>query len=160
MNLLEAEVNKKNYIKVLCACIVFVIIIFVLNYVSLLSCKSFALENDTVEADIGEADMNVNIDILAHEGSKVEIVGWAYREDEEIRSINSNYVLKNRENGNMYIVRTRHEKNLNVPEVYSRAGLHSRFLTGNLNSGTYDIYVLYKNNDNNILAKTGVHVDI
>lgn len=159
MNLLELEVNQKNYIKILCVCIILVIVIVALNYISLLSCKKFVLESDTVIADVGEEDMNVHIDILAHEENKVEIVGWAYKVDEEIRTINSIYILKNRGTGDLYSVRTRHEKNLNVPEVYSRAGLHSRFIT-NLDSGTYDIYVLYKNNDNNVLAKTGVHIDI
>ena len=60
----------------------------------------------------------------------------------------------------MYKVRTRYEENLNVPLEYRNAGLHSRFLSYGLANGTYDIYVLYKNNDNNILANTGIHLDI
>lgn len=160
MKLLEAEVNQKSYIKVLCVCILFVIILLILNFSSLLFLKEFTLEEGTAVCDVGEGKMNVHIDSLTPSGKKVEIVGWAYKEDEEIRSINSSYVLKNRETGSMHLAQTRHETNLNVPQVYSRAGLHTRFLTGNLKSGTYDIYVLYKNNENNVLAKTGVHIDI
>lgn len=160
MKLLDLEVNQKNYIKVLVFCILLVLIILVCYYVSLLTYKELVLDENTSIADITELEMNVNIDILERQGSKVEIAGWAYKENEKIKTINSNYVLKNQENGKMYILRTRHEDNINVPEEYKISGLHTRFILGNLENGRYDIYVLYKNNDNNILAKTGVYLDV
>lgn len=160
MKLLDLEVNQKGYIKILCFCILIVLLILVMYYVSLLTYKPFTLENDTVVADINKENMNVHIDILEKQGNKVEIAGWAYKEEEKIKTINSNYVLKNQETGKMYILRTRHEDNINVPEKYKISGLHSRFILGNLESGRYDIYVLYKNNNNNILAKTGVYLDV
>lgn len=160
MKLLDLEVNQKNYIKVLVFCIVIVLIILVIYYISLLTYKPFTLEEETIIADINEQDMNVHIDILEKEGNKVEIAGWAYKENENIKTINSNYVLKNQETGKMYILRTRYEENINVPEEYKISGIHSRFILGNLSNGRYDIYVLYKNNDNNILAKTGVYLDV
>lgn len=160
MKLLDLEVNEKSYIKILSALILVVIVILVIYYISLLTIKPFTLEEDTVIADIEEQDMNVHIDILEKQGKKVEITGWAYKENEKIKTINSNYVLKNQETGKMYILRTRYENNINVPEEYEISGLHSRFILGNLESGRYDIFVLYKNNNNNIFAKTGVHLDI
>lgn len=160
MKLLDLEVNQKNYIKVLCACILIVLIILICYYVSLLTYKPFTLDENTSVADINEQDMSVHIDILERQGKKVEIAGWAYKENEKIKTINSSYVLKNQETDEMYILRTRHEENINVPEEYKISGLHSRFILGNLANGRYDIYVLYKNNDNNILAKTGVYLDV
>lgn len=160
MKLLELEINNKSYVKILCTCIISVIILIVLSYISLLKYEKYVLEDDTIVADIGQEDMNVHIDILEPQGNKVEIVGWAYKEDEEIKTINSNYILKNKDTGNMYKVRTRYEENYNVPIEYRISGIHSRFLVGNMPKGTYDIYVLYKNNDNNILANTGIHLDI
>ena len=159
MKLLELEVDKKSYIKILCACILFVIILLVLTYISLLKYEKLTLDQDTIIANIGEENMSVHVDSLEHQGNKVEIVGWAYKENEETKTINSNYVLKNKETGEMYKVRTRYQENLNVPLEYRNAGLHSRFLSYGLSSGTYDIYVLYRNNDNNILANTGIHLD-
>ncbi len=160
MNLLNLEVNQKRYIKILCICILLVFIIIVVYYASLLTYKPFNLEEGTVIADINEQDMNVHIDILEKQSSKVEIAGWAYKEGENIKTINSNYVLCNEETGKMYILRTRYEKNINVPEKYKLSGLHSRFIIGNLPTGRYDIYVFYKNNNNNILAKTGIYLDV
>lgn len=160
MDLLDVEINKKNYIKILCACIIIVFIIIAIYYITLLTYSSYTLEDGTIVADINEQDMNVRVEVLEKQGIKVEIAGWAYKEDEEIKTINSHYVLKNQETGKMYILRTRYEENENVPEVYKKSGLHSRFILGPLANGRYDIYVLYKNNDNNILAKTGIYLDI
>lgn len=160
MKLLDLEVNQKNYIKILVFCILIVLIILIGYYISLLTYKPLVLDEATSIADINEQEMNVHIDILERQGKKVELAGWAYKENEKIKTINSNYVLKNQETGKMYILRTRYEENINVPEEYKISGLHSRFLLGSLSNGRYDIYVLYKNNDNNILAKTGVYLDV
>ncbi len=160
MKLLELEVNQKNYIKILCVCIILVVIILALYYASLLSYKSYELEDETIIADIGQENMSVHIDSMDYQNGKGEIVGWAYKEEENIRTINCSFVLKNEENGKMYILRTRHEENLNVPEEYSVSGIHTRFIAKNMQNGRYDVYVLYKNNNNNILAKTGIYLDI
>lgn len=161
MDLLNLEVNKKGYVKILCAFIFIVFIIIVAFYISFLTYKSFTLEENTIVADINEENMNVHIDVLENNGTTVEIAGWAYKENEKIKTINCSYVLKNQETGEMYILRTRHEENTNVPEDYEISGIHARFIIGNLASGRYDIYVLYKNNGtNNILAKTGIYLDV
>lgn len=160
MNLLNLEVNKRNYIKVLCACILIVCIILVFYYISLLTYKDFELEEGTKIVDIDAPNISVHIDVLEKSGNKVEIAGWAYKKNEKIKTINSSYVLKNQETGDMVILRTRHEDNVNVPEEYKISGMHSRAIIATLPAGRYDIYVLYKNNQNNILAKTGVYLDV
>lgn len=161
MKLLELEVNQKSYIKILCLCILVVIIIMVSYYASLLSYEKFTLEEDTIIADIGEHEMSVHIDSLTPPGTRnAEMYGWAYKEGETIETINCNYVLKHQETGEMLKLRTRYEGNTNVPKEYYNSGIHTRFLTSGLKSGRYDIYVLYKNNENNILAKTGIYLDI
>ena len=82
MKLLELEVDKKSYIKILCVFILFIIILLVLTYTSLLKYEKITLDQDIIIANIGEEDMSVHIDILEHQGNKVEIVGWAYKENE------------------------------------------------------------------------------
>lgn len=160
MKLLELEVNQKSYIKILCACVILVVMILAIYYVSLLSYKPFELEDETTVADIGMENMSVHIDSMDYQNGKGEIVGWAYKENEKIKTINCSYVLKNQETDQMYILRTRHEENLNVPEEYLVSGMHTRFIAKNMTNGRYDVYVLYKNNNNNILAKTGIYLDI
>lgn len=160
MKLLELEVNQKSYITILCVCAILVVIMLAIYYVSLLSYKSFKLEEETKIADIGEESMSVHIDSMDYQNGKGEIVGWAYKQGEKIKTINCSYVLKNTENEDMYILRTRHEKNLNVPEEYQVSGIHTRFIATKMPKGRYDVYVIYKNNNNNIFAKTGIYIDI
>lgn len=160
MKLLELEVNKKSYIAILTIFIVLVVIILGGYYFSLLTYKPFKLEAETKIADIGEENMSVHIDSMDYQNGKGEIVGWAYKEGEKIKTINCSYVLKNIENEDMYILRTRHEKNLNVPEEYQVSGIHTRFIATKMPKGRYDVYVIYKNNNNNIFAKTGIYIDI
>lgn len=160
MKLLDVEVNQKNYIKILSVCIIAVVAILIFYYASLLTYKNYTLEEDTIIANINEEEMNVHIDILEPQGIMGEIAGWAYKENEKIKTIDCNYVLKNSETGKLYKLRTRHEENINVPKEYSISGIHTRFITKGLAKGRYEIYVLYKNNNNNILANTGVHLDI
>ncbi len=160
MKLLELENDKKNYIKILCVCIILVCTMLAVYYVSLLSYRTFKLEDETIIADIGEQDMNVHIDSMSYQNGKGEIVGWAYKEGEKIKTINCSFVLKSVEKDDMYILRTRHEENFNVPEQYRISGIHTRFFAKKMPKGRYDVYVIYKNNNNKILAKTGIFIDI
>lgn len=160
MKLLELEVNKKSYITILTIFIILVVIILVGYYFSLLTYKPFKLEPETKIADIGEEDMSVHIDSMNYQNGKGEIVGWAYKEGEKIKTINCSFVLKSVERDDMYILRTRHEENLNVPKEYQISGIHTHFIAKKMPKGRYDVYVIYKNNNNNIFAKTGIYIDI
>lgn len=161
MNFLDLEINQKNYIKILTLCICIVILILIWNFALLLIPKQFNLEESTkVVAFEEEKDLIVHIDILAPQGKKVEIVGYAYREDESVRTVNCSYVLRNASSGKMYLLKTRHEGNINVPEVYPYAGMHTRFMTIGMEKGNYEICVLYRNDNNDFLKDTGIRVDI
>ena len=103
----------------------------------------------------------MHIDLLKPGGMKLEIAGWAYKEEEPITTVNSNYVLKHQETGKMYLMRTKMEENINLEnEDVKMAGLHARCLLIGIPKGKYDIYVLYQNGEEDILANTLINVDI
>lgn len=161
MNFLDLEINQKNYIKILIISILFVILVIGINFAILLFPKEYTVENTTKVASFEEEkDLVVHIDILAPQGKKVEIVGYAYLTDDEVFTVDCSYVLKNKSTGKMYLLKTIHEKNVNVPEVYPYAGMHTRFLTLGIEKGNYDICVLYRNNENDVLKSTGINVEI
>lgn len=161
MNFLNLEINQKNYIKIIILSILIVTLILVLYYIELLVPKKIILESTTTVADFNEQeDLVVHIDILSSSSKKVEIAGYAYLTDDEVFTVDCSYVLRNKESGKMYLLKTRYEKNVNVPEVYPYAGMHTRFLTLGIEKGNYDICVLYKNNENNIFKNTGINVEI
>lgn len=161
MDFLDLEINQKNYIKILVLSALVVILILAAYYIELLIPKKYTLEETTKLVPFEEEkDLVVHIDILAPQGKKVEIVGYAYLTDDEVFSFDCSYVLKNKKSGEMYLLKTRHEKNINVPATYPYAGIHTRFMTLGIEKGNYDIYVLYRNNEHDIMKNTGINVEI
>ncbi len=158
MEFLDIEITEKLYIKILITLIALIIVYLGLTMSSLLIFKSYTLGPNTSVNDEG---INMHIDKLEAKGKKIEIAGWAYKEGEPITSVNSNYVLKNHESGKMYLMRTKMEENINLTEEdVKMAGLHAQCLLFGIPSGKYDIYVLYQNGEEDILANTLISVDI
>lgn len=158
MEFLNIEITEKLYIKILIISIALIIVYLGLTMSSLLIFKSYSLGPNTSVNDEG---INMHIDSLEAKGKKIEISGWAYKEGESITSVNSNYVLKHKESGKMYLMRTKMEENINLTdEDIKMAGLHAQCLLFGIPSGTYDICVLYQNGEEDILANTLISVDI
>ena len=73
-------------------------------------------------------------------------------------------MLKNQENGRMYILPASMEikKELQfvdgIDELH--CGIHSQSIVLGLKDGNYDLYILYKNDGENLLVKTDVIVEI
>lgn len=160
MEFLDIELNEKLVRNILIGLLVFIVVFLALQMSSLLVFKSYKMgANTTVQAE----EINTHIDILEHVGGKLELAGWAYKEGEEIKTFNSSYVIKNKETGKMYRMRTQMEENINIPEEdpnRMKAGLHARCLLAGLPKGEYDILVLYKNDGNDILASTQISVNL
>ena len=158
MEFLNIEITEKLYIKILIISIALIIVYLGLTMSSLLIFKSYSLGPNTSVNDEG---INMHIDSLEAKGKKIEISGWAYKEGESITSVNSNYVLKHKESGKMYLMRTKMEENINLTdEDIKMAGLHAQCLLFGIPSGTYDICVLYQNGEEDILANTLISVDL
>lgn len=158
MDFLDIEITQKRYIKILIVSIILIIIYLAFTMSSLLIFKSYTLGPNT---SVNDEEINTHIDVLEVSGKKIEIAGWAYKEGEKITTVNSNYVLKNQENGKMYLMRTQMEENINLsdPDI-KLAGIHAQCLLFGIPSGRYDIYVLYQNGEEDILANTSIYVDI
>lgn len=158
MDFLDIEITEKIYIKTLIVLIIALIIYLALTMSSLLIFKSYTLGANT---SVNDEEINTHIDLLEPQGKKIEISGWAYKEGDEISTVNANYVLKHQETGKMYLMRTKMEENINLsdPEI-KQAGLHAQCLLFGIPSGRYDICVLYKNGEEDILANTSIYVDL
>lgn len=160
MDFLNLEINQKNYIKILSISFLIVFVIVGIYYFALIIPKNYTIEKETkVAAFEEEKDLIVHIDVLSP-GKIVEIAGYAYLTDDEVFTVDCSYILRNSKSGKMYLVKTIHEKNINVPEVYPYAGMHTQFVSFGMEKGNYEICVLYKNNENNFLKDTGIRVDI
>lgn len=159
MEFLNLEIDKATFIKILVCFLVLIVIYMMLTMSSLLIFKSYTLGANTEVVE--ERVLNTHIDILEPEGKKVEIAGWAYKEGESLGTVNSNYVLRHKETGKMYLMRTKMVENGNIQdEEYRLAGMHAQCLLLGAPSGWYDILVLYQNAENDILTPTLIEVEI
>lgn len=159
MDFLDIEINQKKYIKIIIVAIIFVILYLAFIMSSLLVFKSYTLGPNTTVTNEG---INTHIDLLEPKkvSKKVEIAGWAYKEGEAIGTVNCNYVLKHQDTGKMYLMRTQMEENINImEEEHKLAGLHAQCLAIGMPKGWYDIYVLYQNDSEDILASTLISVE-
>ena len=159
MKFLDIEIDEKLFKKLIIVAIIFIIVYMAFTMSSLLIFKSYTLGANTEVVE--ERVLNTHIDILEPEGKKVEIAGWAYKEGEPLGTVNSNYVLRHKETGKMYLMRTKMVENANIQdENYKLAGMHAQCLLLGAPSGWYDILVLYQNAENDILTPTLIEVEI
>lgn len=158
MDFLDIEIDQKIVINILIVIFFIFIVHLAFTYSSMLIVKSYTLGPNTT---VDSTDINMHIDVLEHDNKKLEIAGWAYKEGKPIGIVSSNYVIKNRENGKMYLMRTQMEDNINITEEeHKKAGLHAQCLLFGIPRGTYDIYVLYQNDGIDVLADTLISVDL
>lgn len=159
MDFLDIEITEALMKKVIIAAVIILIIYLAFVMSSLLIFKSYTLGSET---SVNGEDINTHIDLLESEGKKIEISGWAYKEGEEVGTVNCNYVLKNQDTGKMYLMRTKMEENINLleDEEHKMAGLHAQCLKFGMPKGWYDIYVLYQNDGEDILAFTLISVEL
>jgi hypothetical protein len=158
MEFLNIEINEVRFKKILVVSIILIIVYLAFTMSSLLVFKSYTLGPNT---SVNSENINTHIDVLEAEGKKIEIAGWAYKEGEAIGTVKSSYVLKNQETGKMYLMRTQMEENINIEEEeHKMAGIHAQCLLFGIPKGWYDIYVLYQNDSEDILAFTLISVEI
>ena len=158
MDFLDFEIDEKKYIRILIAFAVILVVFLALLFSSLLVFNSYKLGPNT---SVNDEDINTHIDILENDGKKLEIAGWAFKEGEAIGIVDCNYVIKNQKTGKMYLMRTQMEENINiVEEEHKMAGIHAQCLILGMPKGWYDIYVLYRNDSEDILANTLISVEV
>ena len=158
MKFLDIEIDEKLFKKLIIAVIVFIIVYMAFTMSSLLIFKTYKISDTT---SLNDENIRTHIDVLEPHGKKLEIAGYAYKDGEEIKSVNSSYVIKHKDTGKMYRMRTQMESNHNVKDIgYEFAGLHAQCLLIGIPKGEYQIYVLYRNNNEDILADTLITFEV
>lgn len=170
MDFLNIEIDEKLFIKLLIISICLVITYLAFTMSSLLVFKSYTLGSNTsvvfMDAEnateyVPEGEISAHIDLLEQNKKKIEIAGWMFIEGQELKTFDSSFVLKNQETGKMYLMRTQMEDNINlVEDEHKPYGIHAQCLLLGIPKGKYDIYVLYKNNDEDMLVSTLIEVTI
>ena len=156
MKFLE-EINENLIKKYIIGIVVFIVLIMILSVCELLLPKSFSYNKDIIESD----EYVVNIEDLSDSKFKTSISGYAFKGSDAIERYNSYYILKNKETGKMYKLKTKMEQRAQFKDTgVEYSGMHSQAITLFMKKGIYDLYVWYDNNDEDVLLKTGKQIDI
>ena len=151
------EVNEKMVKKYLIGITLFIVIIIMISGCELLLPKRFKIDKEVTENE----EYVVNIEDLNSSRLKLSISGYAFKGSDAIERYNSYYILKNAETGKMYKLKTKMEKRAQFKDTgVEYCGMHSQAILLFMNKGTYDVYVWYDNNDENVLLKTDKQIQI
>ena len=170
MDFLDIEIDEKLFIKILIVSIVLVVVYLGLTMSSILMFKSYnlgpntevsSIDPENAKEDVPDGEYSAHTDLLEHDGKKLEIAGWMFKQGENIETFDASYVIKNQETDKMYLMRTQMEENDNlIEEEHKNAGLHAQCLLVGIPKGAYDIFVLYRNNGEDMLVSTLISVEL
>lgn len=163
IDFLDIEINEKIYKRILVVGIILIISYLIITFFGFAFPGVYKLDSKTVLDE--ENKVKTGISEIYRGNLRLRLSGFAYKEGESIKSFNSYYVLKNIENGKMYKIKAEMK---DIPELnnidenfdYSKGGLASECFVIGMKKGVYDLYILYKNNDENLLVNTGLQVNI
>ena len=162
MNLLDMEINESLIKKLIIVSLIIIFIYGVITVVAYSMLKPYNLEKDTT---VNDEKIKTGISVLEQGSIRLKIKGWAYKSGDLIQKFNSSFILRNKETGKMYLMKTAMEtvEQLTLTEEgqdCSKAGMSTECMTIGLKKGIYDICILYKNDSENILAETAIEVAI
>lgn len=159
---LDVEIEGKVYKKIMIAGIVICIVYLLITFMSFALPRVYHLDKNT-KMDTEHTVKNGILNL--YRGSlRLEISGWAYKEGQSIETFKSSFILKNRENEKMYLLKTGLElveenQFVNGYECL-KSGLKSESIVLGLPNAGYDLYILYQNDGENLLVDTGVEVNL
>ena len=159
-NFIDSEINESICIKYLIGIIVTIIIVILLSAYEMLIPKIFNTDLKSIEIS-ENSDYVINIENISKSKVKLSVSGYAFKGSDAIERYNSFYILKNKETGKWYKLKTKMEQRGNFKGTGAEfSGMHSQAITVFIDKGTYDLYILYDNNDENRLIKTDKQVKI
>lgn len=159
---LDVEIEGKVYKRVMIAGIVICMIYLLITFMSFALPSVYHLDKNT-KVDTEHTVKNGILNL--YRGSlRLEISGWAYKEGQAIENFKSSFILKNRENEKMYLLKTGMElvEENQFIDGYEclKSGLKSESIVLGLPNAGYDLYILYQNDGENLLVDTGVEVNL
>jgi len=106
------------------------------------------------------SQMKWHVDEVTEQRSGFRVSGWAFKENEPQKRIKTYVILRDPENNQYFRVNTAFVARPDVGKEYGKehvaSGFYSRCSKWHLKNGrTYDIYIWYVNDKNNILIFTG-----
>ena len=125
--------------------------------------RVYKMKDNTILDTEGVVKNGIN---SVHRGAKrLDIIGWAYKQGQDVKCFKNYFVLENKETGKKYLLNTAMQE---IPELErveeqydcSNGGMHAQSIVLGIDDGSYELYVLYQSDDENILSDTGIVIEI
>lgn len=162
INWLDVKIDGKVYKRIMIVGIAISVIYVLVTLMSFALPRVYHLDKNT-KTDTEHTIKNGILNL--YRGSlRLEILGWAYKEGQSIETFKSSFILKNRENEKMYLLKTGMElveENQFVDgHECLKSGLKTESIVLGLPNAGYDLYILYQNDREDLLVDTGVEVNL
>lgn len=157
--LINTEIQEKGFKKIVIVSIAIILMIVILVFLSIGMMRNYEVPKDINTKNNGKVEYKIN-SILT--GTKfIEIRGWAYRTGKNIGYFNNKFIIRNEETLEYRALNTQMQmvdEFFAVDEKYDcrRAGMYAKSLAIGLEKGLYQIFIEYKNDNENILVETGI----
>lgn len=160
--ILDTEIDEKIF-KIFCYIGLAVIILFCLAlYLEIGTLRNYKVP-DNITIDKGKK-IEYHIDNVVSGRKYIKIVGWAYKKGQNVGYFDSRFLIKNRNTGEFKALKT---AMTSVDELFSvdgkydcrRSGMYAKSIAIGLKKGLYDIFIEYKNDNENILVDTGIDLE-
>lgn len=157
--LINAEVQEKNFKWLVIIALVIILMLVILVFLNLGMMQNYKIPEGMETKNNGKVEYRID-SILA--GTKfIEIQGWAYKAGKNIGYFDNRYIIRNEETHEYKVLNTQmkmEDEFFSVDGKYDcrRAGMYSKSLAIGLKKGLYQIFIEYKNDNENILVETGI----
>ncbi len=162
INWLKIEMNEKLYKRLLWIGMIVVIVYLLITFLSFAMPRVYHMDKKTVMDT--ENAVKCGINHLYRGRLRLELSGWAYKQGQAIGTFNSCYILKNKKTEKMYQIKAGMKimPELQFIDGYHclNAGIEAQSIILGLPNGVYDLYILYQNDNENLLVNTGIEVDL
>ena len=163
INKLDIEISEKLYKNLLIFLIIIILVYIAVTFFSFAIPQKYKMEKNIVMDNDGIIKNGINM--LKKGKNRLTLSGWAYKTGQDVKIFNSHFIIKNKQTDKMYILKTTMniiDQLNNVDEIYdcSKCGLDSQILIFGLKKGAYELYILYENDNENLLVNTGINFEI
>lgn len=162
INWLDWEIEGKIYKRMLILGIGIIVIYLVITFLSFAMPHRYHLP-ENIALDTQNTVKN-GIMSLYKGQHRLEISGWAYKQGQAVKTFNSSFILKNEETEKMYRFKTSKQiiEELHFVDGLDclNCGLKAQPFFFGMPKGTYELYILYQNDGENLLVDTSQKIDL
>ena len=157
--IIDVEVEEKFFKRIVFIGMLVIILVLLIVFLDLGLIRNYKIPEGIKTKNGGTVEYK--IDSIATGRKYIEITGWAYKKGKNIGYFDNRFIIRNEKTGEYKALSTEMKM---VDEFFSidgkydcrRAGMYAKSLALGVKKGLYQIFIEYKNDDENILFDTGI----